>query len=154
MSFNYSELVLVVRATFDFYSKCWTIPLSMHRCSTKCGFDLLTSMQNDTKSFQHLLATIKVGRKKWYWPISPLDSAKVWLRLWLKLVSAESHVLVYNHGKFVAQYLYNLLPMSPYYLPFVMNHLMEDVQDEVPWCMSFADHVALISSTKKQSNLS
>lgn len=44
--------------------------------------------------------------------------------------------------------------MSPYYLPFVMNHLMEDVQDEVPWCMSFADHVALISSTKKQSNLS
>ena len=42
--------------------------------------------------------------------------------------------------------------LSPYLFALVMDELTGQIQDEVPWCMLFADDIVLVDETKKVIN--
>ena len=43
--------------------------------------------------------------------------------------------------------------LSPYLFVLVMDELTRHIQEEVPWCMLFADDVVLIDETRKRVNV-
>ena len=42
--------------------------------------------------------------------------------------------------------------LSPYLFALVMDELTRHMQDKVPWCMFFADDIALVAETKVEVN--
>ena len=42
--------------------------------------------------------------------------------------------------------------LSPFLFTVVMDELTREIQDEIPWCMLFADDIVLIDETKEGIN--
>lgn len=42
--------------------------------------------------------------------------------------------------------------IDPTSLVLVINELTKDIQDEVPWCISFADDIVLVDENKEESH--
>ena len=43
--------------------------------------------------------------------------------------------------------------LSPFLLTIVMNELTRVIQDEIPWCMPFADDIVLVDETRVGVNV-
>ena len=48
--------------------------------------------------------------------------------------------------------LHQGLALSPFLFTILMNELTRGIQDEIPWCMLFADDIILINETKEGVN--
>ena len=48
--------------------------------------------------------------------------------------------------------LHQEFALSPYLFALVMDELTRHMQDEVPWCMPFADDIVLVAKTKVEVN--